>query len=179
MAAPGTDERLKQMKAEDVVEVVRLMEENGIEVVVDGGWSVDALIGHQTRPHGDLDIAVKHEDVPKLRELMLTRGYRELDNAARTEFNFLLADDAGRRIDVHSYTFDSEGNLLQGIAYPSESLAGVGTINAHRVRCITPHWMVKFHTRYEPDQDDFRDVLALCTRYGIPLPESYRKFVGG
>lgn len=166
------------MKAEDVVELLRIIEQNGVDVVVDGGWGVDALLGGQTRPHDDLDIAIQHQDVPKLRELMSTHGYRELQNPNGTDFNFVLADAAGRKVDVHSYAFDSEGKLLEGIAYPIESLAGIGCINGHRVRCITPEWMVKFHTQYEPDEDDFQDVLALCTRFGIALPETYRKFVG-
>ncbi len=166
------------MKAEDVVELLQVMEQNGIDLVVDGGWGVDALLGHQTRPHDDLDIAIQNKDRPRLRELMSTRGYSELQNPKRTEFNFILIDTEGRKLDVHSYTFDSEGNLVEGIAYPIGSLAGTGTINGYSVRCITPEWMVKFHTQYEPDDDDFRDVLALCTRFGIPLPETFRKFVG-
>jgi lincosamide nucleotidyltransferase A/C/D/E len=166
------------MKAEDVVEFLQSMEQNGIDVVVDGGWGVDALLGHQTRPHDDLDVAVQHKDVVLLRELLLTRGYRELDSPKGTEFNFVLADAGGHKVDVHSYIFDSKGKSIEGIGYPFESLKGAGSINGHRVRCITAEWMVKFHTKYEPDEDDFGDVLALCTRFGIPLPEMYRKFVG-
>jgi lincosamide nucleotidyltransferase A/C/D/E len=166
------------MKAEDVVEFVQWMEENGINLVVDGGWGVDALLGHQTRLHDDLDIAIQNKDMPKLRELMSTRAYRHFPTPYETEFNFTLADAEGRKVDVHSYTFDLEGNLLEGIAYPIESLKGTGSINGYRIKCITPEWMVKFHTQYEPDEDDFRDVLALCTRFGIALPEIYRRFVG-
>jgi lincosamide nucleotidyltransferase A/C/D/E len=166
------------MKAEDVVEFLDWMEQHGIDLVVDGGWGVDALLGRQTRPHDDLDIAIQHREVPKLRALMTARGYRELQTPDATEFNFVLADGDGRKVDVHSYTFDSEEKLVEGIEYPFESLKGTGRINGHRVRCITAEWMVKFHTQYEPDADDFRDVLALCTRFGIPLPDTYRKFVG-
>lgn len=30
---------------------------------IDGGWGVDALLGHQTREHGDLDLVIeaRHE----------------------------------------------------------------------------------------------------------------------
>ena len=37
------------MKARDVVEVVQLFERNGIQVWLDGGWGVDALLEEQTR----------------------------------------------------------------------------------------------------------------------------------
>jgi lincosamide nucleotidyltransferase A/C/D/E len=166
------------MRAEDVVEFVQWMQQNGIDVVVDGGWGVDALLGHQTRPHDDLDIAIQHKDLPKVREMLLTRGYRHLPTPYETEFNFTLVDAEGRKVDVHTYTFDSEGKLVEGIEYPFESLKGTGSIDGQSVRCITAEWMVKFHTQYEPDEDDFRDVLALCTRFGIALPEIYRRFVG-
>jgi len=36
--------------------------------------------------------------------------------------------------------------------------------------------MVEFHTRYDVDENDYRDVKALCQRFGIALPEVYEKF---
>ena len=53
-----------------VVALLIVFERNQLEVFIDGGWGVDALLGKQTRPHSDLDIALKHTDVPKLRELL-------------------------------------------------------------------------------------------------------------
>jgi len=38
------------------------------------------------------------------------------------------------------------------------------------VKCISPEWMVKFHSGYELDGNDYRDVSALCERFGIALP---------
>ena len=35
-----------------------LFDELGIEVWIDGGWGVDALLGECTRPHQDLDIII-------------------------------------------------------------------------------------------------------------------------
>jgi len=46
------------MDAEAVVEVWTAFEAERLEGVLDGGWAVDALLGRQTRPHGDLDIAL-------------------------------------------------------------------------------------------------------------------------
>lgn len=36
--------------------------------------------------------------------------------------------------------------------------------------------MVKFHTGYELDENDYRDVRALCQRFGIEMPSEYGKF---
>jgi lincosamide nucleotidyltransferase A/C/D/E len=104
-------------------------------------------------------------------------GYRELPRADATEFNFVLSDSNGRKLDVHSYVFDAQGNFVNGIPYPLESLTGTGTINGYCVRCISAQWAVKFHTQYEPDEKDFHDVQALCERFDIPLPESYKRFL--
>jgi lincosamide nucleotidyltransferase A/C/D/E len=36
---------------------------------------------------------------------------------------------------------------------------------------------VKFHNQYEPDETDFKDVQALCEKFGIVLPAQYEKFL--
>ena len=49
-------------------------------------------------------------------------------------------------------------------------------INGYQVRCISPEWLVKFHTGYELDENDFHDVKALCERLCIALPDEYSRF---
>ena len=113
----------------------------------------------------------------RLRMFLEARGYREIVRPDTTAFNFVLGNPDGHLVDVHTYEFDAEGNHIDGLPYPPESLTGHGTIDGHPVRCITVEWLVRFHTEgYEPDQNDFRDVLALCRRFNIPLPEMYERF---
>lgn len=168
-----------EMTANDVLAFVQLLNKNQIEVYIDGGWGVDALLGQQTRPHTDLDIAIQHKDVPKLRALLAAQGYKEISRNDSWECNFVLEDDLGHQIDVHSYTFDEQGNHTYGVPYPKESLSGTGTINGQSVQCIAPEWMVKFHTGYPLDENDYRDVKALCQRFGIKLPTEYERFEKG
>jgi len=78
------------MQANDVFELLKLLEQQGLDVVVDGGWGVDALVGHQTRAHADLDIAIEHKDVSKLRELLEARDYKDVPQPNSTDFNFVL-----------------------------------------------------------------------------------------
>jgi hypothetical protein len=40
-----------EMPANEVLAFVRLLEQNHINIILDGGWGVDALLGRQTRPH--------------------------------------------------------------------------------------------------------------------------------
>ncbi len=165
------------MSAADAVELVQFLADHGISVHVDGGWAVDALLGEQTRPHGDLDIATQHKHVPLLRALMASRGYEEIARDDSWACNFVLADGEGRELDVHTYTLDAEGKCVFGLPYPAASLTGQGVIAGRLVDCISPEWLVKFHSGYELDEDDYRDVSALCERFGIALPAEYDGFV--
>ncbi|OGO26339.1 MAG: tRNA nucleotidyltransferase [Chloroflexi bacterium RBG_16_54_11] len=163
------------MTAGDVLEVVLLFEQNHIQVIIDGGWGVDALLGEQTRLHSDLDIAMPHKFVPLARELLEARGYTDVPRPDTRDCNFVLGDKLGHLVDFHTYTFDEQGNLMFGLPYPLDSLNGSGTIDGHLVRCITPEWLVKFHTGYQLDENDYRDIRALCQRYRIEVPVEYKK----
>lgn len=167
------------MTAADVLEVINLFERHHIEVIVDGGWSVDALLGVQTRLHDDLDIAMPHRYVPLARQLLEGKGYRDEPRPDTRDCNFVLGDEHGHLVDFHSYTFDEAGNLVFGVPYPPDSLTGTGWIAGRPVRCITPVWLVKFHTGYEFDQRDYHDVNLLCQRFSIAMPEEYQKFKSG
>ena len=65
--SPGTVScrhgKLQIVEQHEVLALYRLLADHHIEVWLDGGWGIDALVGEQTRPHADLDIAVTHDDV--------------------------------------------------------------------------------------------------------------------
>jgi len=169
------------MTAADVTSLYTELENLNIKIWVDGGWSVDALLGEQTRPHNDLDIAIQQKDVSRLRQLLDEKSYREMKLHEARPWNFVLGDDSGREIDIHVIVIDEHGNGVYGPTengemYPAASLTGTGSINGYNVRCISPEWMVKFHSGYELKEKDFRDVSALCKKFGIELPESFAKF---
>jgi lincosamide nucleotidyltransferase A/C/D/E len=166
----------EKMSADAVVQLLQLFEQHGIEVVVDGGWGVDALLGEQTRFHADLDIALEHKDVPKLRALLEAHGYKDVPRDDTRDCNFVMGDEQGHEVDFHSYTFDAQGTLVFGVAYPFDSLTGTGAIQGYSVKCISAEWMVKFHSGYELDENDYHDVSALCERFGMALPAEYERF---
>jgi lincosamide nucleotidyltransferase A/C/D/E len=166
-----------EMTSQDVIEIVKLLTQHNIDVIIDGGWDVDALLGRQTRMHQDLDVTVTHQDVPRIRALLKDRGFQEIPRDNSWECNFVLGDSQGHSLDVHSCTFDRAGNNVFGIPYPYDSWNGSGSIDGFPVKCITAEWMVKFHTGYEVDANDYHDVKLLCTRFGIKRPEEYAGFV--
>jgi lincosamide nucleotidyltransferase A/C/D/E len=170
------------MNEADVLEFYNTFEEGGVEIWVDGGWGVDALLERQTRPHADLDIVIQQKVVSKLRELLEARGYKEIKLEIARPHNFVLADDQGHEVDVHVIVIDDQGNGIYGPVengemYPADALAGRGTIAGQAVRCISPEWTIKFHSGYELKQKDYEDVSALCEKFGIQLPEEYKRFL--
>lgn len=164
---------MKEMTADEVINLYKLLEENGISIIVDGGWGIDALIGEQTRKHNDLDIAVDHKNVPKLCELLEAKGYKDINRPDSKEYNFALGDNSGHEVDVHSYTLDENGNNVYGIAYPFASLSGKGSINGFPINCIALEYVIQFHENYEPDADDIEDIKALCSKFRIKPPRNY------
>ncbi|MBA2391116.1 MAG: nucleotidyltransferase family protein [Ktedonobacteraceae bacterium] len=164
------------MSGKAAIQLLQLFDQHNIDVFVDGGWGVDALLGEQTRPHNDLDIALQHKDVPKLRELLEAYGYKDVPRDDTRDCNFVMSDARGHEVDFHSYTFDAHGKITFGVEYPLDALTGSGSILGYPVRCISVEWMVKFHSGYELDADDYHDVSLLCQRFGIALPDEYARF---
>src|SRR5437870_2551951 len=162
------------MNSADVIDLYTILENLGVEIWID----VDALLGEQTRPHKDLDIAIQQKDIPILRHLLQTRGYTDIKLEDARAWNFVLGDEDSREIDVHVIVLDDKGNGLygppdKGEMYPAASLTGKGEIRGYTVRCISPEWSVKFHSGYQLKDKDFRDVTALCKKFGIELPAAY------
>jgi lincosamide nucleotidyltransferase A/C/D/E len=169
------------MEASDVLGLYNALESLGVEIWIDGGWGVDALLEKQTRPHQDLDIAIQQKDVAKLVELLEARGYQEIKLEIRRPHNFVLADNHGHEIDIHVIVLDEHGNGIygpveKGEMYPADALAGLGIIAGQTVRCISPEWMIKFHSGYELKEKDSKDVAALCKKFAIELPAEYERF---
>jgi lincosamide nucleotidyltransferase A/C/D/E len=171
----------RRISLEEVAALYCALGRLGILVWVDGGWGVDALLGEQTRTHRDLDIAIQEQDLPRLREFLEARGYGEVRRHDSKPWNFVLGDRHGREIDIHVIVLDGAGNGIlgpveKGQMYPAAALKGVGTLGATRVRCISPEWMVKFHSGYELTEKDYEDVSALCRKFGLALPAEYGRF---
>jgi len=172
-AGPDREPR-RQMSAEDAAALVDLLERAGVDVWLDGGWGVDALLGEQTRPHDDLDLVVPLAHVPTLEEALARRGYGLAGGGAPMSFE--LTDADGRQVDVHPVVFDDGGGGVYRLrtgedwVYPAEGFAGNGTVAARPVRCLTPEVQVLCHAGYDLDEDDQRDLRALADRFDLELP---------
>jgi len=169
------------MNAADVLSLYNAFQNKNIEVWIDGGWGVDALLEKQTRAHNDLDIVIQQIDVAKLRTLLESQGYEEIKLEIARPHNFVLADNQGHEIDIHVIVLDVEGNGIYGPAekgemYPVDALGGTGSIAGRTVKCISPRWTINFHSGYKLKEKDYKDVSALCDKFGIDLPAEYEHF---
>jgi hypothetical protein len=97
-----------EMRPEEVIRLVDRLKKSGVEVWLDGGWCVDALLGERRRPHDDLDLVVDLRDVPQLQETLSQERYELLGGAAPISFE--MVDPEGRQVDVHPVAFDENGD---------------------------------------------------------------------
>jgi lincosamide nucleotidyltransferase A/C/D/E len=163
------------MTSDAVVEFLGLMEASSIEVCLDGGWGIDALLGEQTREHGDLDIIINVADVPRL--VAVTQSARYVRQPGGTDTNFVLKSPAGHKVDVHAIAFDERGFGVFALPdgrkwpFPPAAFRGRGRVQSKEVRCLSPDAQVQCHAQgYTPDEADLRDMQRLQDRFGVVLP---------
>ena len=84
------------MNENDVIDFLKNAERIGVEVWIDGGWGVDALVGHQTRPHNDIDIFIQKKDMTVFVEMLKSNGYRETKMEYTTVDHTAWCDDHDR-----------------------------------------------------------------------------------
>lgn len=165
------------MSAESVVEIMGLLESRGVAAWLDGGWGVDALLGEQTRAHDDLDLVIALDRSSAAQDALGSTGFRIVEDETPTRF--VLRDERGRQVDFHTVVFDDEGGGVQHLQdgssfrYPPEGFDCSGCVAGRTLRCLTPQVQVRCHCGYEPDQNDYHDVLLLCVRFGIEPPQQY------
>jgi lincosamide nucleotidyltransferase A/C/D/E len=163
------------MTSDAVLAFLDLMEASAIDVCLDGGWGIDALLGEQTREHGDLDIIVRLEEVPRLLSVTRASGYARQPGG--TETNFVLKAGPGHEVDVHAIAFDGRGFGVFALPdgrrwpFPPSAFQGRGRIQGKDVRCLSPEAQVQCHAQgYTPDEADLQDMKLLQARFGVVLP---------
>jgi lincosamide nucleotidyltransferase A/C/D/E len=163
------------MDADAVNQVLATLEIASVQVWLDGGWGVDALLGEQTREHADLDVIVSRTDVSKVQEALRALGFRMKPGGSGS--NFVLADQLGREVDVHAIELDRRGygyfDLGDGRRwpFPPAAFAGQGRVGEREVRCLSADAQVQCHGQgYEPSENDLRDMELLQERFGVVLP---------
>ena len=92
--------------ASEVLTIIGWLTERKTVYQVNGGWGVDALVGRQTREHGDLDVFVDADVMPDLIEWLASRGYEPVTDWLPIRIE--LASEHGR-VDVHPWSSGPTG----------------------------------------------------------------------
>ncbi len=132
---------------------------------VAGGWGVDALVGRQTRPPRDVDLALEAGRLDQAVALLGTLGYHPETDWLPVRLE--LAADGERWVDLHPVVFDKQGNGRQegldgtSFAYPAADLV-VGRIDGHPLPCLSAARQRVFHSGYVPQAVDIHDLGLLA-----------------
>lgn len=187
------------MNAEDVVELYLLLSKRGVQLWVDGGWGIDALLNNQTRSHKDFDALVRFDDLATMVESLAERGFGLKGiwpencwvfhsvrvrlvgggNPASEEVAtaFVLRDGNGRELDFHVLNFDGRDYRIPAwnsdFNFPLDAFDGRGSIAGTPVRCLPARTQMMTHTGYELQDKDLQDLRLLHERFGIEHPEEH------
>jgi lincosamide nucleotidyltransferase A/C/D/E len=136
----------------------------GLRACVGGGWAVDALLGRQTRPHRDLDLAVDAAQFGQVMVFLAERGYSPRVDwlPVRVE----VEDENGQRVDVHPLAFADDGSAVQagleGIEFRYAANAfTTGIIAGQTIDCLTAEQQLSFREGYAWRDVDHHDVRLL------------------
>lgn len=148
----------------EVLGVLTDLRVSGCRVWVAGGWGVAALVGRQTRPHRDLDLAIDVEQEAVALHALSLRGYTvETDwRPVRVE----LVAPYRSWVDLHPVAFDPTGHGRQvgldgaHFDYPPDAFTE-GTLGGITVPCLSRQQQVRFHCGYEPRPADLHDLQQL------------------
>ncbi|WP_165949208.1 nucleotidyltransferase domain-containing protein [Kribbella turkmenica] len=164
------------MTAERVLVLLELLED--FDVWVDGGWGVDALVGRQTRTHGDLDLGVARAQLGAVIGVLGTAGYVVTDERFVSVTVQLTHTVDGQRVDLHPSTALADGGSEQldfdGNPHylpPPE----IGHIGGREVRCMRLSTQLRTHKGYVLRPQDLHDLdllheLSDVVRASVVIP---------
>jgi lincosamide nucleotidyltransferase A/C/D/E len=131
---------------------------------VGGGWGVDALVGRQTRPHADLDLAVDADRLAGMLDILDRLGFAVAVDwlPVRVE----LAHSDGRRVDLHPLRFEPDGTAAQAgldgttFRYAADGFT-TGSVDGREVLCLSARQQLRFREGYHWREVDQHDVALL------------------
>ena len=152
------------MPAIEIHAIVDWLETRAVVYQINGGWAVDALVGHQTRPHRDLDLFVDAAVVDDIVNWLTARGY-----AAKTDWlpTRLELRSGSLRVDLHPIVLDSDGNGVQRglgdeLFKHSRAMRTLGVVSGRAVVVATATRLRELHEGYEPREVDVHDLHLLA-----------------
>lgn len=177
--------RLYHIPVAEVARIGSALDRAGLEWFLAGGWGVDALVGHRTRRHGDLDLCVEvaADGESRAIEALAELGYEvtaaRAPSGRRFPFRSVLRDRSGRTVDIILITCldasptDEDVPVLGGEACTTGELVLDG--ETLRIPCLAAAFQIELHCGYLPQERDRRDVALLTETFDLPVPPIYSR----
>jgi hypothetical protein len=163
-----------EMPADAVPAIIQALRRAGLPAWIVGGWGIDALMGKQTRRHRDVDVVIQGDESSEQRAVraLADLGFRfvkreavpESDPGCWLSTRLVMADDAGRLVDLHPVEFplvvaDEES---QRRFTPADAFV-TGIVGDQTVPCLSAELQLALHEGYEATDYDRKDVARLLT----------------
>lgn len=146
---------------EDLMTVIKILEESSITYWIDGGWGIDILAGKQTRTHRDIDIDFDERYTEKLLKILKDYGYEVYTDW--TPVRVELYNENLGYLDIHPFIINEDGTSkqadLEGGWYEFEAdYFGNAVFQGKTIPCISVKGQKIFHTGYELREVDKHDI---------------------
>ena len=168
----------------DVVGIVRLLGDARVEATLLGGWACDALLGRQTREHGDVDLLVQEADSDRALMTLEREGFERIytfDSPLLAARVVELTDHRTRRCaSLHFADLDSrdpsgfQGLLRARLAdagFATGELFEPGVVAGRQVTCLSAPAQLVLRILCPPSESRRRDLELLSSRFSLPVPD--------
>jgi lincosamide nucleotidyltransferase A/C/D/E len=162
----------RKILAPGVTEVHGLLDEfgnAGIPVWLAGGWGVDALLGHPTRRHDDIDLVIPKGYEAESATILSGRGYHVINEEVRTIWfphRMTWRDNIGRSIDLLPVPITDE---REAVSCTPDSFT-TGKLGGRPLACLSAEMQLELHRGYTVRDIDRIDIASLCRLVGKPVP---------
>ena len=148
----------------EVLDVLAALSALGCRFWLEGGWGVDALVGHQTRAHRDLDVDLDVRCEESALAVLAEMGYT-VETDWRPNRVELCAPGRGR-VDLHPLLVDQDGSARQaaldgGFHVFPQSFFVTGSLAGTSVPCVSADAQRRFRSGYELRSIDLHDLAVL------------------
>lgn len=149
---------------EQLLIVLQAVRSVGCRFWLEGGWGIDALVGHQTRAHRDVDVDIDGAFEDDVLSALERLGYVIVTDWRPNRVE--LAASGRGWVDVHPLVIDEQGNARQAALgggwheFP-RSFFTVGRIGDVSVPCFSVEAQRLFHAGYQLRDVDEHDLAVL------------------
>ena len=169
------------MEAQDVLNVLSILDDAGLTATLDGGWGVEALLGAQYRDHTDVDLIIDLRDVRPAVEALGGAGFEIVEHEGIEEIR--LADGDDHVIDLRGYATDERGNRWAASRLPSDGPPDIasesityGWVGGRQVSCLSPEHLAASARSRELSEGEMGDIVRLGERFHTPVPADLRRY---